>query len=114
MTSDGEARVLRIGTAILAAMLAAGVVQAQQRVVRDPAEPPTRLPKTKAPARMMRGVARQSVDTKSMVELIDELVACGTRLTLSSWTDAKRRQRERRANRCPCKMCTRFCRERIL
>src|SRR5215813_6802345 len=90
MTSDGEARVLRIGTAILAAMLAAGVVQAQQRVVRDPAEPPTRLPKTKAPARMMRGVARQSVDTKSMVELIDELVACGTRLTLSSWTDAKR------------------------
>src|SRR5262249_24382045 len=90
MTSDGEARVLRIGTAILAAMLAAGVVQAQQRVVRDPAERPTQLPKTKAPARMMRGVARQSVDTKSMVELIDELVACGTRLTLSSWTDAKR------------------------
>src|SRR5215470_85569 len=90
MTSDGEARVLRIGTAILAAMLALSAVQAQQRVVRDPAEPSQGAPQSKAPARMTRAVARQSVDTKSMVALIDELVGCGTRLTLSSWTDPKR------------------------
>jgi len=30
------------------------------------------------------------VDEKSMRALIGKLVACGTRLTLSSWTDSKR------------------------
>jgi hypothetical protein len=33
---------------------------------------------------------RASVDEKSMRALISKLVACGTRLTLSSWTDSKR------------------------
>src|SRR5262249_39638990 len=75
--------------AILVATLAISAVQAQQKVMRDPAEPNW--------ARKLQGspgpkgaIARQSVDTKSMVALIDELVACGTRLTLSSWTDPKR------------------------
>src|SRR5437879_8631648 len=35
-------------------------------------------------------VARASIDEKSMRALIAKLVACGTRLTLSSWTDEKR------------------------
>ncbi len=36
------------------------------------------------------GSARQTVDEKSMRALIAKLVACGTRLTLSSWSDSKR------------------------
>src|SRR2546422_6657869 len=39
---------------------------------------------------LFRSVARASVDEKSMGALIGKLVACGTRLTLSSWDDPKR------------------------
>jgi hypothetical protein len=35
-------------------------------------------------------IARQAVDEKSMRTLIEQLVSCGTRLTISSWTDPKR------------------------
>src|SRR6266436_6820521 len=35
-------------------------------------------------------IARAAVDEKSMRTLIGKLVACGTRLTLSSWDDPKR------------------------
>ncbi|HXH66095.1 MAG TPA: M28 family peptidase [Candidatus Limnocylindrales bacterium] len=35
-------------------------------------------------------ISRQSVDEKSMRALIHQLVGCGTRLTISSWTDPKR------------------------
>jgi len=35
-------------------------------------------------------IARQSIDEKSMRGLIHNWVGCGTRLTLSSWTDPKR------------------------
>jgi hypothetical protein len=35
-------------------------------------------------------VARKDIDEKGMRALIDELVACGTRLTISSWTDPNR------------------------
>ncbi|HWZ99740.1 MAG TPA: M28 family metallopeptidase [Candidatus Dormibacteraeota bacterium] len=76
--------------ALVGILLMTGVAQAQQKVLRDPAEPAQSGPHGKGPMRMMKAVARQSVDTKSMLALIDELVACGTRLTLSSWTDPKR------------------------
>ena len=56
----------------------------------DPAEPLTGAPHPKILPRPSGRVARQSVDEKSMRALIHELVACGTRLTLSSWDDAKR------------------------
>ena len=71
-------------------LLGSGAAQAQQKVLRDPAEPTQAKTGAKGPARVAKVVARQSVDTKSMLTLIDELVACGTRLTLSSWTDPKR------------------------
>ena len=63
---------------------------AQRAVSRDPAEPPQGKPRPKQLARPAGGVARQAVDKKSMRALIGKLVACGTRLTLSSWTDSKR------------------------
>jgi Peptidase family M28 len=72
------------------ALLGMSVAQAQQKALRDPAEPAQGAPHGKGPARMLKAVARQSVDTKAMLALIDKLVACGTRLTLSSWTDPKR------------------------
>jgi len=63
---------------------------AQQRVPRDPAEPTKGRPQPKILARPAGGIARASVDEKSMRALIGKLVACGTRLTLSSWEDPKR------------------------
>jgi hypothetical protein len=56
----------------------------------DPAEPATGKPQPKLLPRPAGGVVRASVDEKSMRALIAKLVACGTRLTLSSWDDPKR------------------------
>src|SRR6202011_4055507 len=63
---------------------------AQQRAPRDPAEPQQGQPHSKLLPRPAAAIARKSVDEKSMRALIDQLVSCGTRLSLSSWTDAKR------------------------
>src|SRR6266446_6083997 len=63
---------------------------AQQGVPRDPAEPAQGKPQPKILARPAGGIARQAVDEKSMRALIGKLAACGTRLTLSSWTNSKR------------------------
>jgi hypothetical protein len=63
---------------------------AQQSAPRDPAEPQQGLPHPKSLPRPAGGIARKSVDEKSMRALIDQLVSCGTRLSLSTWTDAKR------------------------
>ncbi|MGB2654421.1 MAG: M28 family peptidase, partial [Candidatus Acidiferrum sp.] len=57
---------------------------------RDPAEPLTARPHSKILPRPAGRIARASVNEKSMRTLIHELVECGTRLTLSSWTDPKR------------------------
>lgn len=62
----------------------------QAAAPRDPAEPPQRLPGVKIAARPAGAITRAQIDTKSMQKLIHEEVSCGTRLTLSSWTDAKR------------------------
>src|SRR5260221_653214 len=63
---------------------------AQQSAPRDPAEPQQGRPHPKVLPRPAGAVARKSVDEKSMRALIDQLVSCGTRLSLSSWTDPKR------------------------
>jgi peptidase M28-like protein len=57
---------------------------------RDPAEPAQGKPHGKILPRPGGALARQSVDEKSMRVLIEKLVGCGTRLTLSSWSDPKR------------------------
>src|SRR5713101_3176496 len=63
---------------------------AQRVVPRDPEEPAQGKPQPKILPRPAGKVSRASVDEKSMRALIGQLVACGTRLTLSSWTDSKR------------------------
>src|SRR5712664_2357828 len=70
--------------------LAAGPATGQRGVPRDPAEPAQGKPQPKILARPAGWIARASVDEKSMRALIGKLVACGTRLTLSSWEDRKR------------------------
>ena len=81
---------MRVVVVLLACFLVAGAANAQKKMGGDPVEPARSEPRAKRPVRMTRAIARQSVDTKSMVALIDQMVACGTRLTLSSWTDPKR------------------------
>jgi hypothetical protein len=80
-----------VGAALLA-VLALGWLPAvpQQATPRDPAEPAQGKPQPKILPRPAGRVLRASVDEKSMRTLIGKLVACGTRLTLSSWTDPKR------------------------
>ena len=56
----------------------------------DPAEPLTGAPHPKILPRPFGAITRQSIDEKSMRKLIHDEVSCGTRLTLSSLTDAKR------------------------
>jgi Peptidase family M28 len=87
-----------IGRTILGSIIAAGVyfciacspALGQQSAPRDPAEPQQGQPHPKLLPRPVGAIARKSVDEKSMRALIDQLVSCGTRLSLSSWTDAKR------------------------
>jgi hypothetical protein len=77
---------------LVALVLALGGVRAnaQKMLPRDPAEPAEGKPQPKILARPAGGVPRASVDEKTMRALIAKLVACGTRLTLSSWDDPKR------------------------
>jgi Peptidase family M28 len=75
---------------ILALLLLAGRPAWSQRAANDPAEPQQGAPKVAVAARPGGSVSRKDVDEKGMRALIDELVACGSRLTLSSWTDSKR------------------------
>ena len=80
-------------TAVFVALVIAfgGVrVEAQRTLPHDPAEPALGKPQPKLLPRPAIGVVRASVDEKSMRALIGKLVACGTRLTLSSWDDPKR------------------------
>jgi len=78
--------------AALLALLALGAIRtvAQQTGPRDPAEPAQGKPQPKILPRPAGAITRQSVDEKTMRALIHEQVSCGTRLTLSSWTDPKR------------------------
>jgi Peptidase family M28 len=87
----------KVAMILLMLGLCAGASYAQQSapakaqsVSHDPAEPPQNSPHPKILPRPAGALARASVDEKSMRALIHELVGCGTRLTLSSWTDPKR------------------------
>jgi len=62
----------------------------QTAITRDPAEPQQKAAKPKLLPRPAGAVARTSIDEKSMHGLIEELVACGTRLSIASWNDPKR------------------------
>ena len=81
-------KVLVVAAFLLAC--ATGPSLAQKVVAHDPAEPPSGKPQAKIVARPAGRIVRQTVDEKGMRSLISELVGCGTRLTLSSWSDPKR------------------------
>ena len=83
------ARKLKV-VAIVTMALATAPALAQKVGPRDPVEPPQGKLQPKVPLRPSGAIARAAVDEKSMRELIHDLVSCGTRLTLSSWTDPKR------------------------
>jgi hypothetical protein len=94
-TTAPVARLYRalLGHAVLVlAILAfvANTASGQQTAPRDPAEPTQGKPHPKILPRPLGAIARQSIEEKSMRKLIHDEVSCGTRLTLSSWTDAKR------------------------
>jgi len=57
---------------------------------RDPAEPPQAKPAPKLLPRPAGAISRHEVDEMGMRSLIEHLVGCGTRNSLSSWTDPKR------------------------
>jgi hypothetical protein len=63
---------------------------AQPAAPRDPSEPAQGKPNPKLLPRPSGAVPRQSVDESAMRTIIEQLVACGTRNSLSSWTDAHR------------------------
>jgi len=56
----------------------------------DPAEPPAGKLAPKLLPRPAGAISRGEVDEAGMRSLIEQLVACGTRNSLSSWTDPKR------------------------
>jgi len=82
---------LRVGVCCVAVLLGCAVAEAQKPAVwRDPAEPATGGPMPKIIARPTGAVARATVNEKSMRTLIDQLVACRTRLSIAAWDDPQR------------------------
>jgi hypothetical protein len=83
--------ILRYSALIASLLIGATAATAQKSAAwRDPVEPASGAPKVKVVTRPAGAVARTSVDEKSMRALIDRLVACGTRLSIAAWDDAKR------------------------
>lgn len=68
-----------------AALLAAAAVAGQ-----DPAEPPGPRPSPRLPPPHSEKIGRTAVDEKALRSTIEELVACGTRHSLSSWDNPAR------------------------
>jgi Peptidase family M28 len=77
-------------TALFALIVAHIPAFGQSAVSHDPTEPQQKVAKPKTLPRPAGTLARASVDEKSMRALIEELVSCGTRLSIASWTDANR------------------------
>ncbi|HXO43748.1 MAG TPA: M28 family metallopeptidase [Thermoanaerobaculia bacterium] len=88
---SGAARLLLLLPPL--ALLAA--VPAAAGTGRDPAEPPTgtpaaRLPALTAPTAPADALPRGAVHEAALRATVEELAACGTRQSLSSWTDPRR------------------------
>ena len=72
--------------ALLLLLCSAAMLRAQ----RDPTEPLHAKPALKPLPRPAGVISRRDVDEAGMRSLIEELVACGTRNSLASWTDPHR------------------------
>src|SRR5579859_7671957 len=57
---------------------------------QDPAEPQGKQPAVKLLPPPAGRIARASINIKSLRATIEELVSCGTRLSISSWDDPHR------------------------
>jgi hypothetical protein len=75
---------------VLALSAALAFTAAPLAAQRDPAEPLAGKPAPKPLPRPASAIARSNVDEAGMRSLIQQLVACGTRNSLSSWVDPKR------------------------
>ena len=71
-------------------LASAAMVLASFAAAQDPAEPPGGAPSPKLLPPPAGAIARATVDDKALAETVDDLVACGTRHSLSSWDDPKR------------------------
>lgn len=56
----------------------------------DPVEPPTAKPVKKVLPPISAAISRGAVDEKVLRSIVEELVSCGTRHSLSSWDDSER------------------------
>jgi len=71
-------------------IISAGLLAISSVLAQDLPEPPGRKLETKRAPRPAGAVTLTSVDKKFLRTTIEELVACGTRNSLSSWSDPKR------------------------
>ena len=86
MTSRKSARSFAVvATTLVVAFVSSSALRAQ----RDPSEPAEAKPARKMMPRPAGAISRQDVDEAGMRSLIEQLVACGTRNSLSSWTESK-------------------------
>jgi hypothetical protein len=86
MTSRKPARSFAVvATTLVVAFVSSSALRAQ----RDPSEPAEAKPAPKMMPRPAGAISRQDVDEAGMRSLIEQLVACGTRNSLSSWTESK-------------------------
>jgi hypothetical protein len=81
---------LFLSSALLLLSAADAPTFAQTAAGRDPAEPQQPVVKPKTLPRPAGAIARASIDEKSMRALIDQMVACGTRLSIAPWDDPNR------------------------
>src|SRR5262249_16753486 len=79
-----------LGVAMFAAAAMVTAAQTPSAVVRDPAEGPKVKAAAKVPLKPAGAIARSTIHEKEMAISIRELARCGTRLTMSSWTDPHR------------------------
>lgn len=84
MNANLTKRFLPVKLAV-AAWLAAALLAGQ-----DPAEPPEARTPSKSLPPPAGAIPRKSVDEKALRATVEELAACGTRHSLSSWEDPKR------------------------
>lgn len=84
-------RVLLVVTKLISVCYAVAVVAAPPLAAqRDPAEPVAGQPTPKLLPSPIGAISRTSLDEAGMRSLVEALVACGTRNSLSSWDDPKR------------------------
>ena len=80
----------RIALITLAAAAILSLLVCVPARAQDPAEPPGGKPAPNLVAWPSGKIARSAVSEKDLRGIITQLVACGTRSSLSSWTDPKR------------------------